>query len=42
MSEFTNKNIWVFIETDEGKTKSVGLELLPLYLARTMRKQLSR
>ena len=28
MSEFTNKNIWVFIETDEGKTKSVGLELL--------------
>ena len=51
MSEFTNKNIWVFIETDEGKTKSVGLELLnpgrmlaekSLYLARTMRKQLSR
>lgn len=28
MSEFTNKNIWVFIETDEGKAKSVGLELL--------------
>ena len=54
MSEFTNKNIWVFIETDEGKAKSVGLELLnpgrmlaeksgeKLYLARTMRKQLSR
>ena len=28
MSEFTNKNIWVFIETDQGKAKSVGLELL--------------
>lgn len=28
MSEFTSKNIWVFIETDEGKAKSVGLELL--------------
>lgn len=28
MSEFANKNIWVFIETDEGKAKSVGLELL--------------
>ena len=28
MSEFINKNIWVFIETDEGKAKSVGLELL--------------
>ena len=48
MSEFTNKNIWVFIETDEGKAKSVGLELLnpgrmlAEKLARTMRKQLSR
>lgn len=28
MNEFTNKNIWVFIETDEGKAKSVALELL--------------
>ncbi len=28
MGEFTNKNIWVFIETDEGKATSVGLELL--------------
>ena len=28
MGEFANKNIWVFIETDEGKAKSVGLELL--------------
>lgn len=28
MSEFTSKNIWVFIETGEGKAKSVGLELL--------------
>lgn len=28
MSKFTNKNIWVFIETDGGKAKSVGLELL--------------
>ena len=23
MSEFTNKNIWVFIETDEGKAKKI-------------------
>ena len=28
MSEFKNRDIWVFIETDEGKVKSVGLELL--------------
>lgn len=28
MSDFVNKNIWVFIETEEGKVKSVGLELL--------------
>lgn len=28
MSDFANKNIWVFIEADEGKVKSVGLELL--------------
>ncbi len=28
MGKFKNKNIWVFIETDEGKAKSVGLELL--------------
>lgn len=28
MSDFANKNIWVFIETEEGKVKSVGLELL--------------